>query len=298
MKFLARIAAGIIGTLAIASITPSIATGENPQKSEPTPTTAQPSRLSITVQVTEPDDLKVSEGDAVEVGQILADRDRERTSLELQRDQLMLTIAQLENAPITPPLPPAPVPATADLPPAAVESFHIQIEQSAAAIEQLDKRIEEQRNRIQELGEYDEPAITAHESAKLTRMDEDRADAVRAYELAIANLDKAEADRQHVEYLDSLTIAERVEQANDTALQFQRQLQEFESQTRDRMYQLSQTRMRLDDVSSKLDQLATVRSPYAGTVRRVKWIGQQPDGTITAELSLRITDADRMRDRE
>ena len=33
--------------------------------------------------------------------------------------------------------------------------------------------------------------------------------------------------------------------------------------------------------------MATVKAPYSGTVRRVKWLGQSPDGTLSAEITKR-----------
>ena len=66
-----------------------------------------PRRLTINVSVTDPDDLKVAEGDRISVGQLIADRGRERQRLEAQARQLDLALQRLEHATITPPVPPA-----------------------------------------------------------------------------------------------------------------------------------------------------------------------------------------------
>ncbi|MGV2826937.1 hypothetical protein [Myxosarcina sp. GI1(2024)] len=50
--------------------------------------TTTPKRLTITVKGTEPDHLKVSEGEQVEKGEIIADRERERIRLTAQQKQL------------------------------------------------------------------------------------------------------------------------------------------------------------------------------------------------------------------
>ncbi len=34
--------------------------------------------------------------------------------------------------------------------------------------------------------------------------------------------------------------------------------------------------------------LSVVKSPYAGTVRRVNWLVQSPDGSLTAEVTLMV----------
>ena len=67
---------------------------------------SNPRRLTINVSVTNPDDLKVTEGDLISVGQLIADRTRDRNRLEAQLRQLTLTLQRLEQSAITPPLPP------------------------------------------------------------------------------------------------------------------------------------------------------------------------------------------------
>jgi hypothetical protein len=44
----------------------------------------------------------------------------------------------------------------------------------------------------------------------------------------------------------------------------------------------------LDDVDNQIAQLAQVKAPYSGTVRRVKWLGQSPDGSLTTEITLMV----------
>ena len=55
-----------------------------PIPSEPTTiptdnTTTSPRRLTVTVRVQEPEDLKVQEEDTIKAGQVIADRERERS---------------------------------------------------------------------------------------------------------------------------------------------------------------------------------------------------------------------------
>jgi hypothetical protein len=45
---------------------------------------------------------------------------------------------------------------------------------------------------------------------------------------------------------------------------------------------------KLDDVENAVAALAQVKAPYSGTVRRVKWLGQSPDGSLSAEITLMI----------
>lgn len=94
-----------------------------------------PKRLTITVSVTDPEDLKVQQGDRVEPGQLIADRTRERDRPETQHQQLSLTLQKLQGSTITAPLQPATVPAIAALPPPSYLEEAAAIEQAKATVD-------------------------------------------------------------------------------------------------------------------------------------------------------------------
>jgi multidrug efflux pump subunit AcrA (membrane-fusion protein) len=89
---------------------------------------AIPRRLNIDVAVASPEDLKVREGDRVEAGQVLADRDRERSRLLTQKQKAQATIDQIKATPLVPPPEKLPVPPLRELPPTtfAEESAQVQ----------------------------------------------------------------------------------------------------------------------------------------------------------------------------
>jgi hypothetical protein len=62
----------------------------------------------------------------------------------------------------------------------------------------------------------------------------------------------------------------------------------YEQRIRDKQFQTAQVQARLDDVENAIASLAQVKAPYSGTVRRVKWLGQSPDGSLSAEITLMI----------
>ncbi len=61
---------------------------KSPQNSE----ISSPRRLTVTVRVQEPEDLKVKEEDTIKAGQVIADRERERKRLTSQKQQLQLSL--------------------------------------------------------------------------------------------------------------------------------------------------------------------------------------------------------------
>jgi multidrug efflux pump subunit AcrA (membrane-fusion protein) len=89
------------------------------------------------------------------------------------------------------------------------------------------------------------------------------------------------------EYEYSLALAQRQEQENQQRLAYAEQLQRVEEQQRDRELQIAQLEAQLQDIHQQLAELSTVRSPYRGTIRRVKWLGQS-DTRLTVEITLAI----------
>ncbi|ANV85751.1 hypothetical protein AWQ21_14550 (plasmid) [Picosynechococcus sp. PCC 7003] len=276
----------------------SIAQQNEPEETEVESVVANsPSRYTFKVKLTELDDLKVKEGDEVSINQVIADRPQDRDRLLVEKQRLQLAIARLNTLEISRPLPPRTVPEVAGLPPVSYESHKANIAQATTKLELAKLAIANQKSLIEEISQLNEPLLVTHETAKLEALKVDQQTAQLELNKAVANLKDAQAQRQHQEYLSSLAIAERIERANANALAYQRQLQEFENQQRSRAYQLSDLNTKLADVEKQLSEVSTVRSPYAGTIRRIKWLDQS-EGTINAEITLRLGDPDPVPNRE
>ncbi|MDJ0713868.1 MAG: hypothetical protein QNJ54_06580 [Prochloraceae cyanobacterium] len=245
-------------------------------------------RFKVTVKVSEPEDLKIKEGDRITAGQIIADRQREKTRLNSQRKQLQLTFQRLSTSTITPPTPPLAVPALAALPPFSYLEHEAAIEKSKTAIASIEAEIDLKKQEIQYLSQLPsiDSIILEHERAKLNSLKRNHTAAVRDYQLAVGKLQSAKNTRAYQEYVASVNAARRVEQLNQTRLNYQRQLAEYEQRLADRQYQIAQVQTRLNEVENALASLSVVKAPYAGTVRRVKWLGQSPDGSLSAEVTL------------
>ena len=127
-----------VSGVAIAQQSPQPIKESPPKQQSQTTTSSSPRRLTINVSVAEPEDLKANEGDRVTVGQLLADRSRERQRLEAQAQQLELTLQRLEIATIKPPQPPAPVPAVAALPDTSYLEEKATIERSKVTVDQAE----------------------------------------------------------------------------------------------------------------------------------------------------------------
>jgi multidrug resistance efflux pump len=73
---------------------------------------------------------------------------------------------------------------------------------------------------------------------------------------------------------------------NQARSNYERQLAEYQQRLGNREFQVAQVKAKLQEVDNAIASLATVKAPYSGTVRRVKWLGQSPDGSLTAKITL------------
>ena len=80
--------------------------------------------------------------------------------------------------------------------------------------------------------------------------------------------------------------------AHTNLLSYQQQWANYEQRLRDRKYQVAQTQLKLDEVEHAIATLSVIRSPYAGRIRRVKWLGQGTDGMLSAEITLMVRPSD------
>jgi biotin carboxyl carrier protein len=254
---------------------------QQPQLITTPPVSTQPRVLNFTLTLSEPDDLKVRQGDAVATGDVLADRTRERNSLQAQLQKTQLSLQRIQAQQVLDPPQPLPVPPVSGLPPVFYGT-------QEASIRGIEDNIDLQKRKIDLLGTMRPsevpPAMREHEDRILEKL-------YRDLELAKAEMKQAQEKRAHQEYEHSLSMARRAEEANQQRLMHSQQQQQAEQQRREKAFQEAQLQGQIEAIDAKLIDLSTVRSPYGGTIRRVKWLGQS-DNRLTVEITLAVGGGD------
>ncbi len=225
--------------------------------------TQQPRRLTVTVKIAEPQDLKISEGSEIKAGQIIASRDREKQRLEAQQTQLNLSLQKLQSYQPLPPTPPNLPPAIKALPPNSYLEQEAMVEKEKTAIASIESQIEvkqQEINYLQELENLD-PIILDHEQAKLKQLKLKHTEAIRDYQLAIGKLQTAKDSRAYQEYQASLAAAQRVERMNLSRSSYERQLAEYQQQLAGREFQEAQVKGKLNEVEN-----AQPKAPRSGSL--------------------------------
>ncbi|MBV8882773.1 MAG: hypothetical protein JO235_02050 [Chroococcidiopsidaceae cyanobacterium CP_BM_RX_35] len=132
-----------------------------------------------------------------------------------------------------------------------------------------------------------EQAASKQQSDKLQQLSQAVEKAQSELQLAISKLQTAHDKRAYTEYEASVAAARRVEEHNQAEQNYTRQLQEAEQHERDRSFQVTQIQDKIAAVDNQLSALSTVRSPYAGTIRLVKILGQN-DKNLSVEITLAV----------
>ncbi len=224
-------------------------------------------RHKITCNVTSIEDVKVQEKDVVVAGQTLCDRTEARATLEAKKKQLELALQQQSIA-IAPSMP-------LQLPAA---DFSLEESQVAAAEAEL--------ARVEGLPEVQFVSTdidnnwfrqTTEPERWQQHLDRQEQMANARYQLshAIGALNQAKTKRQNDEFL---FLQQQQQQAQQLLLQQQQQQQQSS-------YQKAQLLNDLQEIEEKISEITAIKSPYAGSIRRVKILGQS-DRTIQVEISL------------
>lgn len=228
-----------------------------------TPSTTQQNRRkrhTIKLTLTSTDDLKVNDGDIIQEGHIISDRTKERERLEARKKQLELSI-EAQKIPLPELLPPTP------------PNYNIQINnvnRAKFSLNQLANRPEPAyRFKTQELREVFDRDIIEKEA----QQKEKEVLAAIAYEQSLNQLQAARDKYERDKYQYSLELTRR------------------QTNQQEREFRLASLTAQLQNAETELGEITTIRSPYAGKVRRVRILGQN-NLTITAEVIIDVEQTD------
>lgn len=240
-----------------------------------------PRTIEISMKLFDVKDLKVKTGDKVKAGQVIGDRSLERDKLLFQKSQLQTQLSRLNVDNLY-----VPILSIAKLPPAnyQVEEINITLAENKLndAKLQVSDRIEKisKLQSVETLPQLDIDKIIQHERSILTNLEAEVKKAAIQVNLARANLALAQQNRQYREYLHQLEIYKR-------SVNLSRQKLELARQEEKVNYQKSQIKSQINQIDKQISQLTEVRSPYDGTIKKVKWAGQS-DNIINVVVTLAV----------
>lgn len=250
----------------------SVSEGVTPNSSTITSNGDQARRFKIRLTLTAPDDLKVKESDVVILGQVIADRVRDRTRLQFQKDGLVREIGRLRKLAVMP------VPPVRSLPDTDYMEEAANVEKIRQKAFEASKQREQQQRKLDVLANLDQAdlpeSVIPHEQLVLEQRQREENTAQAEVQLSLGKLSKAKELRQDKEYAHSLEMSKRAIAIKESELKTQGQIADLEA--------------RLSQVEISLSQLSAVRSPYSGRIQKIKFVGQS-DQNLSVELTLLVS---------
>lgn len=228
----------------------------------PTPTTstsprtnALPRTLKLKVTLDTPADLKVVQGQQVVKEQILSDRALARERLLGQRQVLLLKLEQLKKLQSSPTAKPA-------NPEVSYAEERAKIAQAKLEVDQAQKAIAQFLADSPWTEYAREQGFQPSEKEKLEGLNNVLAQKKASLNIAIAGLQSAK--ERHREEVTK------------------------EAQQQDTSLEQAQLLAQLNSIESELERFGVVKSPYTGSIKKIKWVGQN-DSELVAELTIAVT---------
>ena len=292
----------------------------------PRPMKLEPRTIKIHLTLTSPQDLKVKPGDEVTPGTVLSDRTTERQRLLAQKKQLEISLKKLD-LPIPEITQPKPIPALSKLPPVSYQQEEANIALKQQELAEAEKAIANQEEKIrqlrellpaiqplkavpansdpeQNLSDITSPSIALseldaenksmfviieHEQAILEQLVAARDKAKLQVDIAKSQLLTAKERRAHAEYQRYVEETRRTIALQQQQIELERQRSIRAGQIQEREYSKAQIETKIQEIDNAIAQLSTVKAPYAGKIKKIKWTGQD-NHNLTVQLTLDVDD--------
>lgn len=214
-------------------------------------------RHKINLVLSQLEDLKVVEGDSVEVGTLISYPTSKRTKLEAKKQRLELSLDRAR----------LPLKELKSVPEAKFQPELVGIKQAKINLKTITEQIEDFDQKIHHKDPYHVEVFEKEKVQQLAELKSQKKAALIDVERAIAQLDEAKLNYEKQKYEHSLKVSD------------------FQALQQNQQEQINLLQYQLDKVDEKLEKLNRVYSPYQGKVRRVRILGQD-ERAITAEVTL------------
>ena len=259
----------------------------NSNNSVNTPKTSQ-GRLAIKLSIDSIDSLKVSQGDTIAQGEVIAIKNDLKDKLSKKLSSLKFDKELLLNSQPTPPSEPLEIPPLSVLPPISYLEYEADIERKKIEIDFIQDSIDLKNTEIEYLLslEHLDNKIIEHEKSKLSSLDKELTIATKNYQLAVGRLESAKNDRKYREYQSKLNQNKRIESINQQKLNYDRQVADYKRDLSSYSIRVAEIDQNINDVIESINSETKILSSYSGVIRRINVTDQGTNGYLNVEISL------------
>jgi DNA repair exonuclease SbcCD ATPase subunit len=130
--------------------------------------------------------------------------------------------------------------------------------------------------------------ILEHEQANLKNLETAKKEAQIQLEVQDSKLTTAKEQRAYIEYQRQLEQTRRAIAISQQHQAIQQTESERQVLLAEREYSIAQIETQIQEIDYQIEQLSTVKAPYEGTIKKIKWTGQS-DHNLTAIVTLSVT---------
>jgi hypothetical protein len=132
-------------------------------------------------------------------------------------------------------------------------------------------------------------AILEHEESILSQLKAGRDKAKLQLDIAKSQLLTAKERRAHAEYQRYVEETKRAIALQQQRIELERQRSIRAGQIQEREYSKAQIETKIQEIDNAISNLSTVKAPYPGRIKKVKWTGQD-NHHLTVQLTLDVDD--------
>lgn len=262
-------------------------------KRSATPTDAtKPRLLRINLTLSDPKDLKVKQGDFLEVDAVISDREDERKRLQAERSDYITTI-KLLSLPVAKPVEPLNIKKVPMLPDQSFAEIESNIDLQMIKVKSAENKVSQQKQKIElieTLSARDLPSGTKeHEAVKLTEYETELKSEEAKLNVELGKFESEKSWRSLKQYEAEQTEIRNALEKNRSLQEYSKAVADYERTEQERIFRIAEMQSKVSLVDEKLKEISTVRAQYASEVRRVRFI-KQVNNSIDVELLLYITD--------
>ncbi len=229
-----------------------------------------PNEIKVRVTISRSEDLRVSVGQKINTGDVIADRKRERDALLMQKQQAELALERmkklmwLKDENLEKPF----------LPDASFAEQKASINRASLTVEAAKRAVNLQKSRIEQINLLPFPVdlskIKQHETAQLELLKGELLQAESNLAQERAKLETLKSNRTYSEQKDALEIQKSKITVREQRITIEAQITQIEAT--------------ITNLNVQIVALSAVRAPFAGTVKKINWEGQN-----NAEINVVIT---------
>ena len=131
--------------------------------------------------------------------------------------------------------------------------------------------------------------IIEHEQAILSQLKAARDKAQLQLDIAKSKLITAKEERAHAQYQRYVEENRRAIALQQQQIELERQRSIRAGQIQEREYSKAQIEAKIQEIDNAINNLSTVKAPYPGKIKKVKWTGQD-NHHLTVQLTLDVDD--------